>query len=511
MMLSLQFTSYWFIMRGADFVRPSALHRGYVFLWMFVLGWAVLVAATVFEDRFRIASGYLFVFFESAIFLGTLISLCESFVLPSKSAYGKYKQNQRENQTQTEALPESDVLISHRGGLDDDEEPTEETPLFGGIDGAGGRRVTTFANYARRSLGGREEAKDEFDASVSSLITQERPIADFQQHTPYGNEQGWSGKLPSWTWLFQFLIICPFMLIILGQVAMFLIEATAQTGSDGNSLMFPFLLIALFSILLMLPLAPFSHRITHHIPTFIFLVFIGTFLYSILAFPFSPNNRYKAYFQQTVDLETGQNRVSISGLEEYVRPIIASLPSASGQAIECTSGRYRSELKSCSFEGLPPKVVDNTPAGAPPEKGYAHWLSFNATRPRNQNYARFTILGRNTRACTLRFNRAIKDYHVEGSGSDERFDRVPEQGSDQIRLWHREWDQPWIVDVEWGVSDGKAPGDEGMEGRVVCLWSDDNVDGVIPALDEVRRFAPAWSAVTKWSDGLVEGSKGFIV
>jgi hypothetical protein len=67
------------------------------------------------------------------------------------------------------------------------------------------------------------------------------------------------------------------------------------------------------------------------------------------------------------------------------------------------------------------------------------------------------------------------------------------------------------VDVEWLVGDGEQLGDEGMEGKVVCLWSDDNVEGVIPALDEIRRFAPDWSAVSKAQDGLVEGFKRFVV
>jgi hypothetical protein len=50
-----------------------------------------------------------------------------------------------------------------------------------------------------------------------------------------------------------------------------------------------------------------------------------------------------------------------------------------------------------------------------------------------------------------------------------------------------------------------------MEGKVVCLWSDTNREGIIPALDEARKFLPVWTAVTKLGDGLVEGEKRFIV
>jgi hypothetical protein len=153
----------------------------------------------------------------------------------------------------------------------------------------------------------------------------------------------------------------------------------------------------------------------------------------------------------------------------------------------------------------------NTPSGAPPEKGYREWLSYNVSREAGKNSARFALSGLNTRSCVLRFDRAIKNFNVIGSVKDDRFDAVPEVGSDQIKLWHRDWEKEWIVDVDWAVGEGKQEGEEGMEGKVVCLWSDDNVAGVIPALDEVRRYAPDWVAIAKLSDGLVEGWKPFIV
>ena len=67
------------------------------------------------------------------------------------------------------------------------------------------------------------------------------------------------------------------------------------------------------------------------------------------------------------------------------------------------------------------------------------------------------------------------------------------------------------MDVEWPVGDGKAMGEEGREGRVVCLWSDANRQGVIPSLEEARRFVPEWVGISKLADGLVEGSMEFNV
>lgn len=513
-MLTLFFTSFWFIMKGADFVRPSALHRAYALLWLFILGWAILVAATVFEDRFGIASGYIFVFYESAIFLATLISFLELFALPTKESYAKILASEQDDQDARDQLPESEALIAPAPAENDDDEATERTPLVSGDTSrtpkaAGG----TFANYARRSLGG-DSTKNDHDIRVRfpyCFPDNLKPRSDTLQSKPYENEQSWSGKLPSWTWILQFLLIGPFMIVVIGQVALYLITAVSQTGPDGSSLLAPYIIMAFFTILLLLPVGPFAHRIPYQLPTFLFLIFMGTLIYSLLAFPFSAQNRYKAYFQQSVDLETGQNIVTIAGLENYVRPIIANLPSAAGQAIDCESRSTRTGIKFCTFTGLAPKVVNNIPYGVPPEKAYRGWLTYNVTRSHSSNKARFMLSGKDTRACVLRFDRPIKNFDVHGSGSDSRFARVPDMGSSEIRLWHREWSKPWTVDVEWAPSEGKEDGEEGIEGRVVCLWSDDNVEGVIPALDEVRRYAPDWSAVTKLGDGLVEGSKPFVV
>ena len=157
-------------------------------------------------------------------------------------------------------------------------------------------------------------------------------------------------------------------------------------------------------------------------------------------------------------------------------------------------------------------MVDNFKDGVPPEKAFDSWLTYNVTRVKGENKATFRISGLETKACIIRFDEPFSAFSVEGAApSDGRWPEVPETGSDQIKLWHRVWNREWVVDVEWPVSEGKKPGDEGRNGRVVCLWSDHNYPGVIPALDEVKRFAPKWTSIVKSMDGLVEGSKPFIV
>jgi len=507
MSLSLFFCAHWFIMAGCNFVRPSALHRSYALLWMFLFGWAILVASTVFEDRYKISGGYMFVFYEAAIFLAAFIGLCELFALPTKSSVVEALHDEHETRDGLDAVPNSDAIVgstrphAHADGGNDTpaaEDATETTPLVGG----NGHRAALGGTFAR---GYRRAFPDVATDGASDELR--------DGHHPFGDEQNWSAKLPTWTWFIQFILLGPFILIIIGQVGLLLVTATAQTGTDGSPLLLPYLVVALFSVLTILPSGPFMHRITHHIPSFLFLVFIGTLIYNLVAFPFSSENRYKAYFQQTVDLDSGLNKVTLVGLEEYIREIISYIPSAADQTIECKANpKIRSGLEFCSFEGPGPKVVSNIPDGAPPEIGYDSWLTYNVSRVSDQNKATFHISGKETKACIIRFDDPFTGFKVKGAASSNgKWDDVPDSGSDQIKLWHRDWDREWTVDVEWPVSDGKQEGDEGRTGRVVCLWSDHNMPDTIPALDEVQRFAPQWTSIVKLMDGLVEGSKAFVI
>jgi hypothetical protein len=499
MSLSLFFSLFWFFMAGSNFVRPSALHRAYAFIWMFSFGWILLVAATVFEDRLKIGGGYMFVIYESAIFLATLIALCELFALPTKSSVAQSSHDEQETRAGINAVPHSDDLVHDGNGNDEGAvaEATETTPLVSGNSHRSAIGATFSRGYRRATTGHLDGAHDDTHG----------------KHHAFGNEQEWSEKLPAWTWLVQFLLVGPFILVVLGQVGLLLCTALAQTGTDGSPLLLPYLVVTLFSILLVIPLTPFMHRITHQIPSFLFLVFIGTLIYNLSAFPFSANNRYKAYFQQTVDLESGINRVYLIGLEEYIRDIISYIPSASGQSISCDKNpSIRDGVTFCSYEGPSPKVVDNVKDGIPPEKAFGDWLTYNVTRVKGENKATFHISGLETKACIIRFDEPFTAFSVQGAAPDDgKWPGVPESGSDQIKLWHRDWDREWVVNVEWPVSEGKKLAEEGRNGRVVCLWSDHNEPGVIPALDEVQRFAPAWTSIVKSMDGLVEGSKPFVV
>lgn len=537
MFVSIAYFSFWCIMKGADAARASALHRGYVNFWLFTIGWAVLVAVTVFEDRFQIASGYYVVFLISALFLTTVISLSEQFALPEITSWGQEFRDDHEAYE-----PDEDTVIAPSPGeydgpaSDDDADDEGErepanvnTPLLGRSSRDGGdHRRTTFATTYRNSIA----------ALTNAASRGAPPPPKRKQHKKdsgaFGNEQPWSNHLPSWTWLIQFLIIGPFMIILAAQTGLLLTDATNQTGTDGSNPVLPYLIIGLFSILLILPLMPFMHRITHHIPLFLLCVFVATLVYNLVAFPFSTNARYKAFWLQTVNLDTGSSVVKLGGIEEYLRRIITELPSAAGKEVVCHDSTTRAGITDCAYDGtdIPPNVADNIVDGVPPLTGYADLVTLKVASGKKPGQATLTVDAKNTKSCFLKFARPIKKFTVAGgNGWDDRFGRMPHSGLGHVLLWRREWDTPWNVDIEWDVegamhndeitdiADGqtamsevdelKIRSAEGLDGNVTCIWSDINTPGTIPALDEAIQYGPAWAVITKFAAGLVEGTKSF--
>ncbi|KAL2014750.1 hypothetical protein VTN00DRAFT_2275 [Thermoascus crustaceus] len=475
MMISAWVFMAWFVSRVADFARPSALHRVYTLTWMFTLVWVLLVIATVYENKFGLAGGYFIFFYFLGVFLATWISYLELFSLPRKSEYAiQLRPGSRRPSSFGSRLltPTFDEV----GSTDHvEEEVTESTSLL-----RGGHR-TTFANYTR--VDGEEVAD-------SDTVREEK------DPNVYGYEQAWSARMPKWTWVLQLILVAPIVIILIGQLGLFLTSALHQTCQDGSSALTVYLLIAAFTVLLLSPVLPFIHRYTYHIPVFLLLVFIGTLIYNLVAFPFSSSNRLKLFFIQQVDLDTSVNHASLTGIPPFVNDAVQALPSAAGQNVTCT---WLGPRLQCSWDGLVPHVTGSTSQ----EKPTSDWVSFNVTHTVGKNQARFEISGKNTRACKLLFDSPISDFSVAGSALDGRFPHISHEGSREIRLWSRTWENTWTVDVQWPRN--------GLSGKVVCLWSDNNHPGVIPALDEIRQYAPDWVAVSKLSDGLVEGIRSFTI
>ncbi|OAA64483.1 peptidase family m28 family [Niveomyces insectorum RCEF 264] len=557
LMVTLFYFVFWCLMRGANFVRPSAFHRTYSLFWLFVLSWALLVAVAVSEDQGHIASGYIVVFWASGIVVAFLVSLLELFALKTKA---KFIEEAEEDElvfdggathhgyrdvpgSDNEALiapspgegaaaRASDAQNGHSNGNGregnnnaaadaedadadadaDAEAPTETSPLIGG--NIRGARPTTFATGYRRSL--------------SALFEQRRRLAEADNASrgggskvhPFGYEQAWSRSLPTWTWFVQFLVLGPLTVIIAGQQLLFLASAVQQTGTDGSNTLMPYMLVAVFTVVLLSPLMPFLHRVPRHLPLLFFAVSVATLVYCLAAFPFSANSPYKFFIKQTFSVDDGNTTVTLTGHAPYLHKILAELPSAAGRPLSCTmslSGR-QAGLEDCSFDGtgLEPRLE----RPGKPFAGHYHGLvSVNATRRKEGDggIVSLAIDGVNTKSCAVHFDQPVADITVRGGlGWDTRFDfdTSPTPGDDggdwavgDVVLWRRDWSTPWVVDV--AVRPGQPTT---VGGEVVCRWADANAPGTVPAVDEAFQYAPPWAIVSIRSNPpLVQGSKRFSV
>ncbi|KAF2006158.1 endoplasmic reticulum metallopeptidase 1 [Amniculicola lignicola CBS 123094] len=489
MMFSAWFFVLWFLLRGASAMRPSALQRVYSLVWLYLGSFALLILVTILGQKRHIGGGYLVMFYFAAVFFALLISYLEMCFGHKKTAYVAHFDNSDGTRRNSESV--SRPLTGTTGGTRSDDRPlldddaTETTSLL-----RGDRR--SFARHGARR----------HSTSEGTEQGERRNAEDLG--APYPGEQGWSAKLPSWLWILQFLVLVPIIIILVGQVALLLTSALYQTPADGSSSLFIYIAFAALTTLLLAPTGPFIHRFTHHIPTFLFFVCAGTVIYNLVAFPFSRDNRLKVFFLQHIECDTGKNTVSLAGVDGYVQRIVDELPSAHGQHANCATSPLRKGLAMCSWKGLPAHVVPKvTPFS---NKTYIDtWLDYATARGPRSNEATIRVVGQNTRACRILFDTPISDLAIDGAVSDPRFNATGDNGSREVRLWHREWSKPWNVSVRWD-RDASAT----LSGTVVCLWSDANT-GDIPAFDEVRHYIPAWAIPTKYSDGLVEGSKRFTI
>ncbi|EQL02347.1 Peptidase family M28 family [Ophiocordyceps sinensis CO18] len=519
MTMSLFYFAFWLIARGSSFVRPSALQRGFAMIWLYAITWIAQVFAAVAEDRMHVGALYFAAFLHTAVFVSLLISLLEQFALPPKPDLarqlhdmdrdGNSSVQRGENRSSAE---ESDRHAQEDVEEDDDAEaPTETTPLRGGESGYGGSEgQTTFASTYRRCV-----------------VAESSSAPKLQSQAPGEGEQAWSARLPTWTWLIQLLLLAPVHVIILGNLGLVLTGAMGMTGADGNSLLAPLMAVGIVGILLLLPLTPFMHRISHHVPVVLLFVFIGTLFYNLVAFPFSVSNRFKFRFQQMVDLDKGTNVVELSGLEEFVRPVISYLPSAAGQEIECLKSNV-GRIVDCRYEAssLPPDPAD----GEKLDK----LVSIETARSSDGQSVSVHVRALNTRMCYLDVSSPIFGFSVEGGGHrDDRFGARPSDGLQHIQLWRRTWDGAWNVTLQL-ADDGYLQGNGGtgwsggangdvddaggselklrstageLEVAARCAWDDANGAAKIPAFYELIRFMPEWSIVMKKATGLVQVRK----
>jgi hypothetical protein len=290
--------------------------------------------------------------------------------------------------------------------------------------------------------------------------------------------------------------------------------------------------ISLLSFLILLPLAPFVHKVHHLLTVVAFFAFIVSTSYVWLAPPFTPDARIKVFFAQKVDLTNATSSVSrpqltraisqLNVIEGYGARLTATLPSSwssidDSEGGQCIANKLRRGLTTCEWP-VPPALLPSIADVKDGDEGT--WLVANVTRlgPASLHVE---IEGIQTRACSILVdNHRIRRYRArtrEGGTTEistgapttwTAFEVPAEKEINLLTLWARAWGSKF--DVEFDV-DPDTEQKQIIAGRVSCFWNDGPGGAQIPALEEARRFLPEWVAISKAADGLVEAASGFLV
>jgi len=291
--------------------------------------------------------------------------------------------------------------------------------------------------------------------------------------------------------------------------------------------------ISLLSFLILLPLAPFVHKVHRLLAIVILLTFFVSTTYVWLAPPFTPSARLKVFFAHEVELTNMTGAISrpqltravtqLNVIEGYGPRLMATLPSTwhnvDSDDDHCKAGKWRPGLTTCEWPVLPalqPWIasVDIDDEGT--------WFIANATRLGPASL-RVEIEGVQTRACRIYIDsHGIRRFRARTRPEDGASEsnkstawtvfEVPmeRKGTHLLTLWARAWGSRFEVELDVDV-DGEGEGQGEIVGRLSCLWNDGPGGARIPALEEARAFLPEWVAITKAADGLVEAASGFLL
>jgi hypothetical protein len=291
--------------------------------------------------------------------------------------------------------------------------------------------------------------------------------------------------------------------------------------------------ISLLSFLILLPLAPFLHKVHRLLTVVAFFIFIASTAYVWLASPFTPDARLRVYFAQKVELTNVTSAVSrpqltraitqLSVIEGYGPRLVATLPSS-------WSSVNNSDSRQCRANNLPPGLTTcewPVPSALQPSIASARegtWVVANVKRLGPVSL-RVEIEGVQTRACVIYVDsHGIRRYRartrLEGGRTEisasapttwTAFEVPAEKEIHLLTLWARAWGSKFQVELEVDPSKEGEDGQQKIAGRVSCLWNDGPGGAEIPALEEARGFLPEWVAISKAADGLVEATSGFLV
>ncbi|KAK7691951.1 hypothetical protein QCA50_005356 [Cerrena zonata] len=510
------------------FPSPPTSQKLAVLLEIFFLTWVLLVIATVALNQYSLGGLYWITAWYLCAWLASLFGLAEAAVRAVKGgeAGGKGELDLVGERSPTPVEEDADGIHRVRGVLYQINEEPDEERAEGHLDSEPIETEPTeitplIRQRRRRSTGGREYIVGVDDEAIL--------VEDSTSKGAGFDEVGW--------WILQYLALVPFPLILVFQILVLLLHSLSQTLVDGSSPTTVYATLSALSVLSIIGLTPFAHKIHGSLILVVIIVFAASLTYTWTAFPFTQGAPLKLFFQQKLTLDVPSLRPTIEhkgevvpsvravttlvGPHKYVdKSVIPELPSSWGKPVDCSMDQeLRRGLLACNWESdLIPTPGGNSSVDAASISRTNHhsdWLHATASRTEAAT-ATFTVRGTNTRSCRLKFDQPISGFQVRNGGRIQPGYEIPKSGLKDIVMWSRTWDNEFVVDVQWSAS-----GDEPLTGYVACEWveyatasagsSYVATSGQIPALEEVLQYLPLWATATKWTYGLVEVEARFSI
>ncbi|KAG8767687.1 hypothetical protein FRC15_005525, partial [Serendipita sp. 397] len=322
-------------------------------------------------------------------------------------------------------------------------------------------------------------------------------------------------------WLLEFLIsVIPLSVLVL-QLALIVSAALGQTIADGSSPVIVYAGLTALIFFSIVPMVPFAHLISRKVFFTVAFLFIALSAYNLVAFPFSDHKRVKFFYTQNLDLDTGVNHVQLLGVQPALRNALERIPSAKQVEANLTwSTDPVRGLGEAKWTSLSPRMSSK-------EAPYA-WddLVVSSAKRIDADVAIFTLRGKKTKSCVMRFDQNVIEVHVRRAGSDRDYTSIPIHddndmevvpGSDYfmppkgvplVQLFSREWDTTFEVKVRWNTTAVDSEKQSLWQtffarrekwprqtGRIGCQWHE-NIEGRLPALDELFEHLPNWATLT---------------
>lgn len=349
----------------------------------------------------------------------------------------------------------------------------------------------------------------------------------------------------NYDWSLQFLIAFPIASFFIFNSVDLLLDALNQTIQEGaSSTVNTWNLLFVGSLLLVLPLLPFTYKLNYLVGLLFSAVFVVSLALSMILPPFTEQAPLKVRFMQTIDLSNSTEAVvSVFGRKGgFISPVLQDLPSIKEdkKRVWCESSTDGNEQ--CSYIGYPPNLFDSS-STLPIEDIFAiKVLKDDRKSPDRSSYApinaEMRIKARENRACNVRFNNKLKTnspvrqviiWHDE-KGKNGTYDVVKlPSGINELQLHKLDFDAlHYHIEVQWlpniisSTSEAREFDDsdaDALEVTVTCFWGEYDSESQVgksherklPAFDELLEFSPLNMIFANREKGLLKYSDSIII